>query len=147
MAFFPNFLRMSYKLEQQARTRRPFPEDQVPKCSDLIKHYFNSDLPHLFLSTYDPEPLDEIAIDASYKIAVSPEVRKILSWAKKKTLSAVLTENWLSKDVYIRITASMLNKLVESNIISKNISIYYHDNLVANVAALYYEVSTEELPF
>ena len=147
MAFFPNYLRMRYRLEMQTKMRKPFPEDQMPKCVDIVQHYCNDTIPHLFLSTSDPNSLDEIAVNASYQIATSPELRKILTWITRRTMSAIITGNWFSKDIYIRIGTSMLNKLVEEGKLSKDLNMYYHDNLVSNIAALYFEANSEDLPF
>lgn len=148
MAFFPNYLRKRYQLLKQAELRTPFPEDQIPELKELIQIFQHDGIePHFFMDTFDLDPTNEIATEVSYKIATDPELRDVLNWICKRTLFYVIVSNYVSINVHIRIGTSMLNKLVESEHISKEMNIYIHDNFVQNLVDLQCAISTEELPF
>ncbi|WP_173431824.1 hypothetical protein [Sharpea azabuensis] len=150
MAFFPNFLKMRYQLEMQAKTRAPFPESCIPKCIDILDHYRKSNtfwFPHLFLNEYNTESTDEIVDDALYEICINEELRKVLKWISKRTISTIGIDNYLSINVYTRIGTSMLNQLVDDELLSKPLNILYHDNFVRNLADLTQEINVESLPF
>lgn len=147
MAFFPNFLKTRYQLRKQAETRAPFPRDLIPHCKEILM--FNQDFfsPYIFADGIDQTERNEIGNDAMYEIAVNGELRNTLRWICKKIFASIIEENWSTTDVYIRIFTSMLNKLVNRNIIPKEFSMYYHINLIKNVNDLRFEIMTEDLPF
>lgn len=149
MAYFPNCLIDFYVWREQARTRKPFSRDQVPKLKTIIKELYskNYNEPHLFSCDHDPGNFDDIAALASYEYCINPDLRKTMLWISTKILSTVGKDNYLTVNVYIRIATSMINKLVDKNIISKEFGIHYHDNLVANTNALISAINTEDLPF
>ena len=146
--YFPNYLIQRYCWLQQAKTRKPFRKDQCPKLSIIVNELFSNDYeePHLFMSDIGQD-YDEIAEKASYEYCINPELRDVFYWITKRIMSTINIDNYLSTNVYIRIGTSMLNKLVENNKLEKELNIYYHDNLVANVASLLSVLNTEDLPF
>jgi hypothetical protein len=146
--FFPNFLKTRYQLKKQAETRAPFPLDQVPTYRELLDIYREEKIdyiPQLFWE--DPNSTDEIAIEAMYKQATCSDLRETQKWICKHTLFTINIDNYLSIGVYTRIATSMLNKLEQEGVISKELNIYYHDNFVKNLAVLNSAMSLEELPF
>lgn len=150
MAFFPNYIRRCYQLIKQAETRKAFPQENIPECSEILNEFrqkYSLWEPHLFLHSDEILCTDEFANDVSYKISTNFELYKVLEWISKKILSTLGIDNYLSINVYIRIGTSMLNKLVEQGCITKSENIYIHDNLVRNVSSLLSELNTENLPF
>jgi hypothetical protein len=150
MAFFPNFLRKRYQLQKVAETRTPFPEENIPSILNLLeilRHDNNLWELHFFMDSCELLTLDEIANDALYQMCINPKLREALQWICNKVLLTIGVDNYLSTAVYTRIGTSMLNKLVDDGIISKELNIFYHDNFVANTASLVSAISVEELPF
>lgn len=132
----------------QAKTRAPFPHESVPSCKQLIVFYKDTFFPYLFADRMDrPEDEDEIGNQAMYKEATNMKVYKTLRWIYEKVISSILSENRATVDVYLRISTSMLNNLVRDNIITKEISMYYHYNLIRNTNDLRLEIMFEDLPF
>lgn len=152
MAFFPNFLKWRYRVIHDAR-RTPIPQDHTVSCEEALKFFQKdenafTDEPYLFLSEYDlVSNENETVSDTSYKIATCPELRKVLSWISKHILYSVGIDYYMTIDVYVRIGSSMLNKLVEDGILTKDLSIIYHDNLVRNLKDLISTMNEESLPF
>lgn len=148
MAFFPNYLKERYRLEISAKNRTPFPQDCIPSCEEILTiRRKNNELwePKLFLNEYN---LSEDKIDdAIYQICTNAELRKSLEWISKRILSSFGIDNYLTMDVYVRISTSMLNKLEHDGSITKNLNILYHDNLVRNLADLLSYMNEENLPF
>ena len=152
MAFFPNFLKWRYCVIHDAM-RTPIPQDHTISCEEALS-FFQKDKnafiyePHLFLNEYDQISNENgITSDALYKISTSPEVRKVLSWINKHVLYSVGIDYYITVDVYVRIGSSMLNKLVEDGILTKDLSIAYHDNLIRNLKDLISTMNEESLPF
>lgn len=129
-------------LVKHTGSRCKVPEEDIPKISDLIKELINSNSNHvLFMDSLYPH--SKIAEEALYIYCTNPEVRKIFKWGTNKICSTIKIDNYLTVHVYLRIITGMLNK---TNI-PKEINMYYHDNLAANVASLLSELSVEDLPF
>lgn len=152
MAFFPNFLKWRYCVIHDAM-RTPIPQDHTVSCEEALS-FFQKDKnafihePHLFLNEYDQISNENgITSDALYKISTSPELRKVLSWISKHILYSVGIDYYITVDVYVRIGSSMLNKLVEDGILTKDLSIAYHDNLIRNLKDLISTMNEESLPF
>lgn len=145
MAFFPSYLRKRYQLKKQAETRTPFHEDCIPSIKEILNS-FNDDMwePHMFLNEYDLNSTDNVEL---YQICTNYELRKTLQWISNKILSTIGIDNSITVGVYIRISTSMINKLVDDGIITKQFGIYYHDNFVRNATDLMCIVNTEDLPF
>ena len=152
MAFFPNFLKWRYCVIHDAM-RTPIPQDHTVSCEEALS-FFQKDKnafihePHLFLNEYDQISNENgVTSDALYKISTSPELQKVLSWISKHILYSVGIDYYITVDVYVRIGSSMLNKLVEDGILTKDLSIAYHDNLIRNLKDLISTMNEESLPF
>lgn len=145
MAYFPNFVMWAFKCKQEA-SRKPLPTNKKISLRDALEDLYKDRFyePHLFLNSYHDEG---VADDESYTIAVNPQLRETMLWITKHILTTIGKDTYLTINVYIRIGTSMLNKLVDNGVISKELGIYYHDNMVANTADLISELSLEELPF
>lgn len=148
MAFFPNYLKRRYQLKKQAEMRTPFNEDCIPSVKEILATYRKEDLwdPHLFLSEYDLNTQNNID-DRIYEICRNKKLHDTLWWISKKMLTTIGVDNYLTVGVYMRIGTSMINKLIDDNIISKDFGIYYHDNFVRNATDLISYTLEEDLPF
>ena len=121
---------------------------QTPKLKDILTEFKNNRMleetdPYLFWCS------DRVLSDKEleYEYCINPELRKVMQWATAHILPIMKMDAYFTISVHIRIFASMLNKLVDSGSITKDISIYYHDNLVRNTMSLFSALSSEDLPF
>lgn len=124
---------------------------QTPKLKDIITEFRNNRMlcetdPYLFWCS-DRDLIDAVMEEYEYEYCINPELRNKMKWATEHILNMIGIDNYITVHVYIRIFTSMLNKLVDEGIISKEIGIYYHDNLVRNTMSLISDLSTEDLPF
>ena len=82
---------------------------------------------------------------------VNKEGLNIIEWVNKNILYELpKVKNYVSYsfiDVRIRIFSNMLNKLMEKNILSKDICIMYHQRLILRVKEILGKIYVEELPF
>lgn len=82
---------------------------------------------------------------------VNKEGLNIIEWANKNILYELPKVksyvNYSFIDVRIRIFSNMLNKLMEKNILSKDICIMYHQRLILRVKEILGKIYVEELPF
>lgn len=117
------------------------------KISDTL--YIDFD-PYLFYIG-DRSLVDKVFSEYEYEYCINPELRRIITWASGKILSALRVgidaKSVQSVFVYIRIATSMLNTLVYKSKISHEAGIYFHDNLVRNTNILISELQMEDLPF
>jgi hypothetical protein len=82
---------------------------------------------------------------------VNKEGLNIIEWVNKNILYELpKVKNYVSYSfigVRIRIFSNMLNKLMEKNILSKDICIMYHQRLILRVKEILGKIYVEELPF
>ena len=82
---------------------------------------------------------------------VNKEGLNIIEWTNKNILYELPKVksyvNYSFIDVRIRIFSNMLNKLMEKNILSKDICIMYHQRLILRVKEILGKIYVEELPF
>lgn len=82
---------------------------------------------------------------------INKEGLNIIEWANKNILYELPKVksyvNYSFIDVRIRIFSNMLNKLMEKNILSKDICIMYHQRLILRVKEILGKIYVEELPF
>ena len=89
--------------------------------------------------------------DEPLLLTLEPKSIYVLTWINKKILYELPNTKGKVDDKYIwvriRIATSMLNKLVEDGIITKDMSIEYHRRLTSNVRKILSEITVEDLPF
>ena len=78
---------------------------------------------------------------------MKPEAEHVLIWINNKILYQLLDMDYITMGVRLRIATNMLNKLTQQNIISKDISILYHDRFIERIKGIYSAAMTEDLPF
>ena len=140
---FSKHLLERHKLIQQARLRRKVTEDE--QLNIIITQDCLTDDIGVFKCPSNPESY--IDKDITYYIAAKPEMRNILHWVNNNIVSKIINCSYSTIYVKIRIATSMLNKLVDSNVISKQDSIYIHFNMVQNLLDLKRDTIDDDLPF
>ena len=98
------------------------------------------------VSVFAPYPKPNVSWDISefQKIATyNPEVTKVLTWIKTRIIINLAHIDYRTMGVLVRIATGMLNKCD----IPKEAKIMFHDNMVKNLDAEYYQICTSELPF
>ena len=78
---------------------------------------------------------------------MKPEAEHVLIWINNKILYQLLDMDYITMGVRLRIATNMLNKLTQQNIISKDVSILYHDRFIERIKGIYSVAMTEDLPF
>lgn len=82
---------------------------------------------------------------------LKPKAIDLLTWVNTKILFELpkAKEDFISKTiaVRIRIATSMLNKLEEEGVLSKEICTKYHERFTSNVRQILEDIYTEDLPF
>lgn len=89
----------------------------------------------------------EVDYDLIYTIWQNGELTKLMRWINKNIALGLGIDSYQTTGVKIRIATSMLNNLVQKNIISQNRANLIHDRLVFNVEAERLLLINEELPF
>lgn len=123
------------------------------KPSEIIRELSlcaGSNLNRLLFSGPEDEPLYILKPEV-LNYPVNKEGLNIIEWANKNILYELPKVksyvNYSFIDVRIRIFSNMLNKLMEKNILSKNICIMYHQRLILRVKEILGKIYVEELPF
>lgn len=123
------------------------------KPSEIIRELSlcaGSNLNRLLFSGPEDEPLYILKPEV-LNYPVNKEGLNIIEWANKNILYELPKVksyvNYSFIDVRIRIFSNMLNKLMEENILSKDICIMYHQRLILRVKEILGKIYVEELPF
>lgn len=123
------------------------------KPSEIIRELSlcaGSNLNRLLFSGPEDEPLYILKPEV-LNYPVNKEGLNIIEWANKNILYELPKVksyvNYSFIDVRIRIFSNMLNKLMEKNILSKDICIMYHQRLILRVKEILGKIYVEELPF
>ena len=127
------------------------PTEIIPEPYDILKDNPDNVYPQ-FMYCHVISTLDYIAEEASYVLCTNDKVRKINKWVHKNIVSKVIEDNLNTINVKIRIAVDMLNKLENEGVISKELNLFYFDNIVTNSRELYLDVMFGEedinkLPF
>lgn len=143
-----------WKLRYKTVNHKNVPHDLKITIKDVIKWYISHDIESL---RYVPQvlccrritTLDYIAEDATYKICTCKEVRKVITWICVNLLVPILTDRADTRNVKIRIAVDMLNKLENQKIITKDLNLFYFDNVVSNIQDLWWDIVADDhkLPF
>lgn len=140
---FSNFLFERYRLVYHV-----MPTDLNTAMKTFIENDKHSPWPvYPQLFYLDPNLENERREDLSYYLAVKPGLQKISLWIGKSIIDRIYIDSLETIYVKLRIVTCMLNKLVESKIISQQDGIDYQHNIVNNVLGLYSDLNTEDLPF
>lgn len=142
---FSQFLLERYRVLRKAQK---LPQDHVD-IEDAINYLANSGYAPQILYCHVITTLDYIAEEASYKVCICPELRKIAEWLWKNIVLNINIDKKQTTDVKLRIAVDMLNKLENKGIISKDLNLFYFDNVVTNVQNLWWDMfaSPDRLPF
>lgn len=123
------------------------------KPSEIIRELSlcaGSNLNRLLFSGPEDEPLYILKPEV-LNYPVNKEGLNIIEWTNKNILYELPKVksyvNYSFIDVRIRIFSNMLNKLMEKNILSKDICIMYHQRLILRVKEILGKIYVEELPF
>ena len=123
------------------------------KPSEIIRELSlcaGSSLNRLLFSGPEDEPLYILKPEV-LNYPVNKEGLNIIEWTNKNILYELpKVKNYVSYSfigVRIRIFSNMLNKLMEKNILSKDICIMYHQRLILRVKEILGKIYVEELPF
>lgn len=123
------------------------------KPSEIIRELSlcaGSNLNRLLFSGPEDEPLYILKPEV-LNYPVNKEGLNIIEWANKNILYELPKVkryvNYSFIGVRIRIFSNMLNKLMEKNILSKDICIMYHQRLILRVKEILGKIYVEELPF
>lgn len=123
------------------------------KPSEIIRELSlcaGSNLNRLLFSGPEDEPLYILKPEV-LNYPINKEGLNIIEWANKNILyelpkvKSYINYNFIG--VRIRIFSNMLNKLMEKNILSKDICIMYHQRLILRVKEILGKIYIEELPF
>ena len=94
--------------------------------------------------------LAHVAEEAQYTYCTNRWVRKIGEWVCKNIICNIHKDKIATTNVKIRVAVDMLNKLENDGTISKELSLFYFDNIVTNCKDLWFDVNFKplnELPF
>lgn len=123
------------------------------KPSEIIRELSlcaGSNLNRLLFSGPEDEPLYILKPEV-LNYPVNKEGLNIIEWTNKNILYELPKVksyvNYSFISVRIRIFSNMLNKLMEENILSKDICIMYHQRLILRVKEILGKIYVEELPF
>lgn len=123
------------------------------KPSEIIRELSlcaGSSLNRLLFSGPEDEPLYILKPEV-LNYPVNKEGLNIIEWTNKNILYELpKVKNYVNYSfigVRIRIFSNMLNKLMEKNILSKDICIMYHQRLILRVKEILGKIYIEELPF
>lgn len=123
------------------------------KPSEIIRELSlcaGSNLNRLLFSGPEDEPLYILKPEV-LNYPVNKEGLNIIEWTNKNILYELPKVksyvNYSFIGVRIRIFSNMLNKLMEKNILSKDICIMYHQRLILHVKEILGKIYVEELPF
>lgn len=123
------------------------------KPSEIIRELSlcaGSNLNRLLFSGPEDEPLYILKPEV-LNYPVNKEGLNIIEWVNKNILYELPKVksyvNYSFIGVRIRIFSNMLNKLMEENILSKDICIMYHQRLILRVKEILGKIYVEELPF
>lgn len=83
----------------------------------------------------------------SFKISEIGKLSELVLWINKNLLQQIRKDNYITRNVKIRIATGMLNNLEKEKIITHDLNVYYHDNLVNNLFNLDKAIILEDLPF
>ena len=123
------------------------------KPSEIIRELSlcaGSNLNRLLFSGPEDEPLYILKPEV-LNYPINKEGLNIIEWTNKNILYELPKVksyvNYSFIEVRIRIFSNMLNKLMEKNILSKDICIMYHQRLILRVKEILGKIYVEELPF
>lgn len=136
-------------------------EAGVSTCNDLtealsyLKENANYTL-HQVLFCHSITTLDYIAEqhDTWFNVYHIKELHDLADWISKNIIYEIPTMSLTTTRIKVRIAIGMLNKIENSGIISKELSLFYFDNIVTNCLDLwhlsyipFYGDEVENLPF
>lgn len=129
--------------------------NNLAKALSYLKENANYTI-HQVLFCHSITTLDYIAkqYDTEFNVYHIKEIHDLADWISKKIIYEIPTMSLTTTRVKIRIAISMLNKIENSGIISKELSLFYFDNIVTNCLDTwysshvpFYEDGIETLPF
>ena len=134
-----------WKLRYKAEHRCKDVPTEIPQIEDMISGVYPQVMYCHVIST-----LSYVAEEAEYLICTNNNVRKVMNWVCKHIINEIPKDNHKTTAVKIRIAVDMLNKLEYAGEISKEINLFYFDNIVTNCNDLWFDVyftPLDELPF
>ena len=140
---FSQIILKHWKLKHQCKD---VPSEIYDDISKAIDGYYPQIMYCHVIST-----LDYIAEEAFYTLCTNKEVRKVAEWVCEHIVNQMKQDfKRQTTNVKIRIAVDMLNKLEYEGKISKELNLFYFDNIVTNCQELWFDVHfapLDELPF
>ena len=96
---------------------------------------------------YYEQDSDNFDYDLLYYIWSNKDLFDLIRWLNEKLIPEFATMSYQTIAVRTRIFTSKLNKLVDNNIVDKEMAIRIHLNLVETLEKEKYLIVNEELPF
>ena len=96
---------------------------------------------------YYEQDSDNFDYDLLYYIWSNKDLFDLIRWLNEKLIPEFATMSYQTIAVRTRIFTSKLNKLVDSNVVDKEMAIRIHLNLVETLEKEKYLIVNEELPF
>lgn len=95
--------------------------------------------------------LSYVAEKASYIYHTNYKVREVGKWVAKNIIAEITKDSRKTFNVKLRIAVGMLNNLEKEKVISKDVSLFYYDNIITNCNDLWldytFDGELDELPF
>lgn len=151
ISLFSQIIREHWVLEYKAKHRcKDVPAEVIPPFEEIIDENVNRIYPQV-MWCHVISTLDYIAEKASCVYCTNEKVRKVGKWVCKNIVSQITKDNITTTNVKIRIAVDMLNKLENEGVISKELNLFYFDNIVTNCKDLWFDYNFGEdinkLPF
>ena len=136
-----------WKLEQKATTRSAKVPTDIPDIENIIEDNIYPQVMYCHVIS----TLDYIVEDAIYTLCNNKDVQKLMNWVCKNIIQKIPQDTHKTMNVKLRIAVDMLNKLEDEGKISKEMNLFYFDNIISNCNDLWFDIffgeSINELPF
>lgn len=101
----------------------------------------------LFVPYYEQQDPDDFDDQLLYDIWSNNHLKELIKWFNSKIIPEFTTMSCQTINVRVRIFCSKLNKLVNDDLISKEVAIKIHLNLVDTIRKEHNLIINEDLPF
>lgn len=138
-----------WRLLYIASHRKNPPNGKTPTLKSLIAFYKKRKIScmHDVMECHIISTLEHVVEEARYKLCTKKELIEVGEWVNNNIVWTLDEDNYITQGVKIRIAISMLNKLCNKGVISKEESIFFFDNIVTNIKDCKSELMMEDLPF
>lgn len=148
ISMFSQIIREHWILKYKAKNRcKDVPAEIIPEhVEDMIDGRYPQILYCHVIST-----LSHVAEEAEYLVCTNKEVRRLVDWICDNIINNITKDDRKTFNVKLRIAVGMLNNLEKDDIIDKELSLFYYDNMITNCNDLWldyaFDGNINELPF